>query len=465
MVRLLFAANISDAYALANNLVLEQGMDKPSERGPTKFLPNILVVVNHPERDQSIKESAPPVAIYSENPNESWVIASEDNTGETYEDRMKQPLDQTEIGVKLISEYPYSRRFSYVIARPWDILSGTPPALMEIYVQITSAQKDDETISEVHVTGFYRSVDTNNYLKINLTGLAEVQARISMETGFQPGTIAMMMANAHYYERDEREVEKIGIADQDEPNNHAVLIESEHIPFGWRQTLEHVYYRGFEDKTQWGEVFEKQAKAKFGHRVLIDISEPLEDMLDDKAPFSREYGEEYAMRYIMGSLKDTPVKQDDIMLEENEVYTYASRARWDRNDIQQFKREPVDQIYHAIKLLRENKHTRKAAVNISRPWDLTLREPACLRAYVLQTLDDETLGMTLFMRSNDAYGATHANQYGFARLAEFVANHTGFERVHLTLLSANMHIYGDSWEEMERMMHPEMPSARERLGL
>jgi thymidylate synthase len=80
-------------------------------------------------------------------------------------------------------------------------------------------------------------------------------------------------------------------------------------------------------------------------------------------------------------------------------------------------------------------------------------------------LDDETLGLTLFMRSNDAYGATYANQYAFTRLAQSVGAESGFTRVKMTLLSANMHIYEDSWKAVEKVINPEMPSARDRLGI
>jgi thymidylate synthase len=115
--------------------------------------------------------------------------------------------------------------------------------------------------------------------------------------------------------------------------------------------------------------------------------------------------------------------------------------------------------------LKEDRWTRRAEVTISRPWDILLAEPACLRAYVFQALDADTLGLTLFMRSNDAYGATHANQYGFARLLWWVARETGFKRCKLTLLSCNMHIYGDSWDAVGNLLRPEMPTTRERLGI
>ncbi len=469
MAALLFAKDIAHAYNLANREVYRYGTDRPSERGDTMFLPNLLLVVNNPDAGPMIPDNAPPVALYDEMPNEAWVITNDDHTTESYEDRMLKPIDQTRVGSQLIKKYPHTRRFSYSIARPWDILSKTPPSLMEIFVQAISkgdGEPEDspsEIMPGVHVTGFYRSLDVYNYLNINLIGLAEVQQRIITETDMNKGTLAIMAANAHYYKRDEKNVAEINETQPAPPTPHAALIESENIPFGWHQTLEYIDSSGFTDKTQWGEVFAKQGMAKYAHRLMVDISNPTENMLDDQAPFTRVYGEEYAMRYIIGKIGDEPAKEGDITLTEDEVYTYASRARWDRNDKMHFGRQPVDQLHHAIQLLKSNKWVRRAAVNISRPWDLTSSDPACLRAYVMQAIDKETLGITLFMRSNDAYGATHANQYGFARLAEYVASCTGFNKVRVTLLSANMHIYGDSLDAVDKMLRPDMPSLARQI--
>jgi len=69
------------------------------------------------------------------------------------------------------------------------------------------------------------------------------------------------------------------------------------------------------------------------------------------------------------------------------------------------------------------------------------------------------------MRSNDAYGAAHANQYAFARLLDIAARGLGVPRVRLAVLSCNMHVYADSQEAVNRMLHPRTPSAHERLGL
>jgi thymidylate synthase len=438
--------------------VLKSGTERPSARGDTKFLPNVLLVVSSPE--PLLSDFAPHTSLSAERPNEKWVMLSEGGK-ETYRERMEKPINQMDAGAELIKKYPYSRRVSFSIARPWDVKSGTSPSLMEVYVQVTRGETP-----QAHVTGFFRSVDVYNYLNLNLIGLAEIQQRICSGTGLGAGTIAAMLVNAHYYRRDEKKVEKVSDANvkPSSDSRHAKLIEAEHIPFGWFQTLEHIYHEGFEDETQWGEVFEKQGRAKFAHRLLVDISEPLEDMLDDKAPFTKEYGEEYASRYVIGTPK-LPAGRGDVTLESGEVYTYASRARWDKNDIERFKKEPTDQLYFAIKMLKEDRYTRRAAVNISRPWDVTLKEPACLRAYVFQALDKDTLGATFFMRSNDAYGATAANQYAFARLVQFAAMQSGFSKVRLTLLSVNMHIYGDSWNAVDGMLNPKMPSARERFGI
>lgn len=443
--RIIHAKDIREGYALANNEILRNGTPKPSERGATCSLPNVLLVINSPS--PQFHELSPHDPLLSERPNETWVIRSEDGRDKTYLERIRSPINQLEAGIDLIKRHPYSRRFSLTISRPEDITSKTSPALMEIYTQVINR--------EVHLTGFFRSVDVYNYLNLNLIGLAEVQRYICKQTGLSAGSIATMMVNAHYYKRDERFVERLE-GEYGEMSKHATLIKSNHIPFGWRDTLEFIYNEGFEDQTQWKDRFERKAFARFGHRMLIDIENPLENMIDENATFDETYGNEYAMRYVIGSNKEVPL--------EDEAYTYASRARFDSKDEKYFGRS-TDQLEFVIELLRGKKHTRRAAINISRPWDILSENPACLRAYVFQSLNEDTLGITLFMRSNDAYGATYANQYAFARLAEWVAMHTGFEKVRLTLLAANMHIYADSYDMVENIINPKMPTHRERMGL
>ena len=446
MTDLIFAADMADGYALVNRRLLSDGVIRRSNRGDTKFLPDILLVTKSPE--PVLSRFAPNTPSQLENLDSTWVILGDDG-GETYSDRIRSPIDQTTIGIELLKKYPYTRRFSYSIARPWDVEGDMPPALMEVYLQGIEGT--------LHITGFARSIDTCNYLNLNLLWLSKLQKGIADRTGLKCGSIALMIVNAHYYLRDEDIIKKIMDVEEIPPTEDAKLIRAKTIPIGWRETLELVYHEGYEDETQWGEVFERQGRAKFGHRVLLEIESPLEEMIDDMAPFTKSYGEEYAARYVIGF--------PEVKIEDGEVYTYASRARGDPDDERWFERERVDQLAAVVSRLKEDKWTRRAFVTISRPWDIMLDEPACLRSYVFQAIDDETLGLTLFMRSNDAYGATHANQYGFARLLWWVARETGFKKCRMTLLSCNMHIYGDSWDAVGNLLRPEMPTTRERLGI
>ncbi|RLG36595.1 MAG: hypothetical protein DRN91_07560 [Candidatus Alkanophagales archaeon] len=485
MASLIYAKDIPEAYALANNEILVRGVEAASERGNVKFINDLLVVVERPE--VALAEGSPHAfhfSLLAETPNEVWRIGGV--TGvfereETYADRFRKPLDQIGKGVELIRRKPYSRRFCVSVARPWDVLSRTPPALMEIYVQVLEAADADaveqedgggrrrEERKEVHVTGFFRSVDVFNYLNLNLNGLCELQELICRETGYEKGSIAAHLVNAHYYLRNERQVEKVTSSAEArgatrKSEREAVrlggLIKTEHLPSGWRETLELIYRQGLQTETEWGEVFERKRRAKFAHRLLLEIERPSEDMEDDKAPFTRKYLEEYALRYVLGTT-NLPATESEILYEEGEAYTYASRARYEPADMGFFElKKPVDQLYHAIELLRKDKRTRRATIVISRPWDILSEDPACLRGYVFHAdpQDPEALRITLFMRSNDAYGATLANQFAFTRLAEFVAAKTGFESVKLTLLAANMHIYEDAFEFVEGLLKPKMPS-------
>jgi thymidylate synthase len=61
------------------------------------------------------------------------------------------------------------------------------------------------------------------------------------------------------------------------------------------------------------------------------------------------------------------------------------------------------------------------------------------------------------MRSNDIYGAMHANAFAFSTLTQYVAELTGFEKHIYYHFAVDAHIYGEFVKSVREILEPESP--------
>lgn len=358
--------------------------------------------------------------------------------GENYYKRIEESL---EIAVEKLKKSPFTRRVSIPVWRPKDHLCRTPPAITEISLLYVDGK--------LHLTAFIRSLDVINYFKANFSLLSYLLDKISERVGMEAGSIGMLISMPHIYERDVERVEKTNYEEFYGYHTLGAHLVEDYISSAWHSALETIYYQGRKKKTEWGEIFEGQEESKFVHRLFIEVINPDENQIHDKAPFTKKYGIEYAHEYVIyaGAI-DKEVKWN--ILKEGESYTYAERARYcERDDTK------VDQLYRVIEKIRENSQRRDCYVGISRPWDLNSDEPPCLRGYHFG-LNEKFYGL-FYMRSNDAYGAMHANMYAFNLLTKYIAEMAGFESHHYYHFALDAHIYGDFIDSVKEILEPEMP--------
>ena len=121
----------------------------------------------------------------------------------------------------------------------------------------------------------------------------------------------------------------------------------------------------------------------------------------------------------------------------NAAYGYRWRNHFD-----------YDQLVEIIKLLRRDKQTRQAVMQIWEPEDLTkkTKDKAC-NTQVLFDCRGERLNMTVFNRSNDIwYGAYGANAVHFSFMQEFVASSVGLRVGVYRQVSNNLHLYTELYD-------------------
>lgn len=365
--------------------------------------------------------------------------------GESYSERVKECMENA---VEKLGQVPYTRRVSIPVWRPKDHLCDTPPAITEVSLLYAD--------NKLHATAFVRSMDVVNYFMPNFSFVSHILEEVCDKAGFDAGSVAMLIAIPHIYERDLSRVEKERYTEFFGFHKLGTHIVEDYLSSAWHSALENIYYQGEVKRTEWGELFEGQEESKYLHRVFIEVKNPEENQIHDKAPFTKKYGVEYAHDYVIhaGAI-DREVRES--ILKEGETYTYAERARYcERDEVR------VDQLYTVIRKLRERRERRDCYVGISRPWDITSDEPPCLRGY--QFGFSERFFGIFYMRSNDAYGAMHANMYAFNLLTKYVAEMLGFDEHTYYHFALDAHIYGEFMDSVREILEPETPGYVDRIN-
>lgn len=207
------------------------------------------------------------------------------------------------------------------------------------------------------------------------------------------------------------------------------VIHANTISDAWYKAIDVIWKSGDIVDTEYG------IKAKQVLNLIVEIKQPLEEPMvpipDNPhkiLPFDRNYCDKYFSEYIF-----YPGKK------EKEDYTYAERIKW--------------QIDLAISRLMESKRkgiqTRRCSLEVGRPEDIILENPACLRIISLQP-DEGFLHGTVFFRSHDIGVAYVPNLYGLTRLVEFIASKSGYQMGTMTSISNNAHLYESFWNFMEK---------------
>lgn len=377
-----------------------------------------------------------PSFLVIEQPSEAEV--ARDYFGEKYLSRFREGFDAA---VGKLKEKRYTRRVSIPIWRPEDALSQNPPAITEI-----SFLFDDK----LHLTAYIRSLDCLNYFEPNLRFLSFALKSVAEKAGIPEGSIAMLVAVPHVYERDIKRAKSIS-EPKEEFYGYSQLgthLVEDYISSAWHSALEVIYNHGKSKETEW-DIFEGQKTSKFVHRLFIEILKPEENKIHDKAPFTERYGIDYAHDYIICAEKLLE-RVGESILKEGEEYTYAERARFCAKDSVK-----VDQLFEAVEKLKEDRCRRDCYIGISRPWDLVSRDPPCLRGYQFVNSRGRLKGI-FYMRSNDAYGAMHANMFGFSLLTKYVAELTGFRDYLYAHFAVDAHIYTGFLDLVREILYPEM---------
>jgi thymidylate synthase len=256
-------------------------------------------------------------------------------------------------------------------------------------------------------------------------------------------------------------------------NIPVITVREKNLARAYEAALVDLYKNGVQFKTQYDKPGDPLS---LDCTVNITILEPESDpMIHMAFPGGIDNLKEYVME--LKGYKDHWVKNYNDATDTRWEYTYHGRLKnygvWkektDNGSIEtgHFK---IDQIESVINKLVNQPFTRQAQMITWMPdLDLTCYDPPCLQSLWYRILEDEEgvwwLNCNIRFRSNDAWGASFMNMFGFTQfnkevIAAEVAKRTGkiVKLGRLNWQADSYHIYGKDIQSAKEMLFDRLDS-------
>ncbi|MDF1497789.1 MAG: thymidylate synthase [Patescibacteria group bacterium] len=209
-------------------------------------------------------------------------------------------------------------------------------------------------------------------------------------------------------------------------------IRGKKIAETWLKILDHILRFGRTDQTS----YQNQQKEIIDIVSVITDEDPENLYIPEWLPNDAEHMKEYAPTVLSA------------FCPQGAAYTYGSRMR---------SYFGVDQIQEVINRIREEKHTRRAMVNLLDPRvDSYSKNPPCLNHCWFRVQGDK-LHLVATLRSNDMFDAWPENALALRLLQnivfkKIVKSYSEVKLGNLVIHSLSAHIYDDSWKEAKKIV-------------
>jgi thymidylate synthase len=224
-----------------------------------------------------------------------------------------------------------------------------------------------------------------------------------------------------------------------------VYIEATTLPDAWFKTLEAILTHGRKYTVQQGS-YEGEYRLELDHltmRIKYPYVPPLIPEIPPGLGFSPPTTMDYVNDYLSYLIEDSPLK-------ERESYTYGTRIKFQMEEI--------------IRRYKEgNFGSNQMTISISRPGDIYLSDPPCLRSIdcrvfpeeALHPLENRELHFYVNFRANDCFNGLPANLAALTLMNQYMASFlVRVEPGEIIYTSKGAHIYG-----------PMVPFAKLRVGV
>lgn len=126
-----------------------------------------------------------------------------------------------------------------------------------------------------------------------------------------------------------------------------------------------------------------------------------------------------------------------------------------------FNRYGFDQVRQVIRILSEDKTSRRAIINfnVPHPDRMSLKDEICTIALVFE-LRNNALDCTCMMRSNDVWLGVPYDVVFFTELQKYIARQLGVHYGHYTHFAVSLHAYERDLESVKDAWHSSKPSIK-----
>jgi thymidylate synthase len=247
-----------------------------------------------------------------------------------------------------------------------------------------------------------------------------------------------------------------------------ICIQEKTLALAFEQALINLYEKGIRFKTQYDKPGDPES---IDCTLNLTIEEPeSEPMIHMAFPSGIEQLKEYVLE--LKGLKDHWVKNMDDPEDTRWEYTYHGRllnyGSWKEKSEDGGSKKAghfcIDQIEGVIDKLCKQPFTRQAQMITWMPnIDLDCFDPPCLQSLWYRILEDESgvywLNCNIRFRSNDAWGASFMNMFGFIQfnkevLAAEISRRTGHvvKLGRMNWQADSYHIYGRDIQQAREML-------------
>ncbi len=209
-------------------------------------------------------------------------------------------------------------------------------------------------------------------------------------------------------------------------------IEGKKVAEVWLRLLDRIIKFGYEKMSSYGE----KQKELINLTTIINDDDPDDPFLPDFLYFNKE-----------DLLNYYPQMMTDKIFEGVE-YTYGSRLR---------NHKGINQIKGIIEELKRENFSRRA---IAFTWDVekdhkNANSPCLDLVHAL--IQNNTVYLTAYLRSNDMYRAWPQNAYGLLKIQKEVAQALNMEIGKLIIISSSAHIYERDFLEAQKIVKENKP--------
>ena len=213
-------------------------------------------------------------------------------------------------------------------------------------------------------------------------------------------------------------------------NGNVYTVRADYVGDAWLKILNQIVHYGYSSETSGkSSVYEIR-------NLVVTINGGGKENPDDPKmyPFYRFASDDLHRYYV-------EFCTDDVVSLSTTAYTYGSRLR-----------SPRDQIQMIVDKLLTNKMSKSAYATTWRSDDILSDTPPCVISVHATISPTNSLNLTAYIRSNDMFRAWPLNAFGLLKIQKMLARELSCDIGDLTTMSHSAHVYSENMDDSKSIL-------------